>query len=251
MKTGINLSRSLCHAVAVSCVGIMTAASGVQAAPYAAPGTTAEAAFFFTDVKGFDPASQLTRGPIQPLLAGGMLEARTGDIFANPVAFSATQEMAAMNFEPISPIILPLFMETGSVNDGVSFRNSYDRSVVTDPASAPGTEVGEFVFEILETTNVDFTGTVMDGTLVMDFDIEVTDPAGFYDTVMGSMRLTAESEIIGGDTFETQFLSYEVEVSIPGPAVTVPQPAVLGLLTVGLGGIGLISLRRQTPVKSA
>lgn len=248
MGIGANLSRSLC---AVSCLGAIAAVSGAQATPYADPGTDATASFGFSGVKGFDPSTGLSVEPIQLLVAGGPLNARTGDIFANPVAFSATQELAAMNFEPISPIILSLVMETGSVNDGVSFSNSYDRSVVTDPVSAPGTETGAFVFEILETTNVDFTGTIMNGTLVMDFDIEVSDPAGFYDTVMGSMRLTAESEIMGGDTFETQLMAYDLEIAVPGPAVAIPQPAVLGLLTVGLGGLGLMSLRRQTPTKSA
>lgn len=247
MGIGANLSRSLC---AVSCLGAIAAVSGAQAAPYADPGADATASFGFFGVKGFDPSTGLSIEPIQPLVAGGPLNARTGDIFADPVAFSATQELAAMNFEPISPIILSLVMETGSVNDGVSFSNLYDRSVVTDPASSPGTETGAFVFEILETTNVDFTGTIMNGTVVMDFDIEVSDPAGFYDTVMGSMRLMAQSEIMGGDTFETQLLSYDLEVTVPGPAIAVPQPAVLGLLTVGLGGIGLMCVRRQAPTKS-
>ncbi|MCA8927278.1 MAG: hypothetical protein KDC18_04360 [Alphaproteobacteria bacterium] len=224
-------------------------ATAVHAAPYADPNTSATVDYGFFDVKGYDPTAMVSGPSVQPLVSGGSLRvaAYEGGVFV-PIGTSATQELAGILFQQITGVVLELVMSTGSANNGQFFQQAYDRSVVTDPASAPGTETGGFVFTITETTDVTFGMSNGATTLDMLFDIAVSDAAGFFDTVAGTMNLHAASTISEvmndfGQMVPSQDLDYSLSIAVPGP--TVSAPAVLPMMAAGFAGLGVIVCRRK------
>ena len=177
-----------------------------------------------------------------PISVDGPANPAVGSAFV--VSINGTNGFGTEEFEAVNAFVssigggFTVTAQNGAANSGQMFSTDYDRTGISDPASAPGNETGTLSFVLGTTTNVQIGTPGPTQAILVQGLLTVGDGVGLYDDgEPGSWSFAVTVDSMNGDGFGS------ITVSVPPSPTVVSEPALLAL--GGFGLLGLAAIRRR------